>query len=109
LEKNAGCGLMQINKESILGFLADTGSAFIANVLTLGAVGAVTYWVILPQINKQPLPSWEYKIVAPDDLTIKEQLNIYGIEGWEIVSARRATNSETSTASYEIILKRKSR
>ena len=47
---------------------------------------------------------WEYKIEAIPDLIFIESMNMYGKNGWELVSARRAVND--GTASYECIFKR---
>ncbi|MDA7681348.1 DUF4177 domain-containing protein [Verrucomicrobiales bacterium] len=50
---------------------------------------------------------WEYRIVSPSDADFISILNDYGNDGWQLVSARRAINS--NTASYECILKRKAK
>jgi hypothetical protein len=52
-------------------------------------------------------PQWEYKIVSPEDYAFVIEMNDLGQEGWEVVSARRATNGEYSSPSYECILKRR--
>ena len=49
--------------------------------------------------------SWEYRLESPSDWSFESELNKFGQEGWELVFARRATNSSGS-ASYEMILKR---
>ena len=51
---------------------------------------------------------WEYKIVSPNDLTFDIEVNKLGEQGWELVSARRATSGSgySSSASYEMIFKR---
>lgn len=52
---------------------------------------------------------WEYTIESPSDLQLAERLLALGREGWEIVSARRATGmtaTGSTEASYEMILKR---
>lgn len=56
-------------------------------------------------------PKWEYKIEAIPDPSFTELMNSLGKEGWEAVSARRATSGEkdadgTPKMSYEIIFKR---
>ena len=50
---------------------------------------------------------WEYDIQAPKDASIVRDLNKLGQQGWEVVSARRATDAGSSAASYEVILKRR--
>lgn len=50
-------------------------------------------------------PQWQYMVVAPPDQMLESEMNRLGAEGWEIISARRATGAY-NTASYEMILKR---
>jgi hypothetical protein len=52
---------------------------------------------------------WEYRIEAPSDYALTEELDGYGRDGWEVVSARRATSGSgyATMASYEFILKRR--
>jgi hypothetical protein len=52
------------------------------------------------------MQKWEYKIDAPPDTNFPEHMNHWGAEGWEMVSARRATNESGYQSSYEVILKR---
>lgn len=55
------------------------------------------------------VPKWEYRIASPSDEDLQAQLRALGADGWEIVSARRATSSDgggRTAASYEMILKR---
>ena len=47
---------------------------------------------------------WEYKIEAVPDLIFTQSMDMYGKEGWELVTARRAVDD--GTASYECIFKR---
>ena len=62
--------------------------------------------VILPFVTfLRPIPRFEYKISSPSDYLFDTEMNALGKEGWEIISARRAT-SEFRSASYEVILKR---
>jgi hypothetical protein len=51
---------------------------------------------------------WEYMIASPNDLVFETELSKFGKEGWELVSARRATSGSgySSSASYEMIFKR---
>jgi hypothetical protein len=48
--------------------------------------------------------SWEYVIDSPGDEVLEERLESLGKAGWELVSARRATDKYS--ASYEMIFKR---
>jgi len=50
-------------------------------------------------------PKYEYMIVSPDDYTFTTEMNEYGEEGWQLVFARRASDS-SDIMSYEIILMR---
>lgn len=47
---------------------------------------------------------WEYTIEAPYDSSLETSLERLGNEGWELVSARRATGGVS--ASYEMIFRR---
>ena len=43
-----------------------------------------------------------------DDSRFKSRMNMLGKDGWELVTARRATSGyKNSTVKYEVILKRK--
>jgi hypothetical protein len=53
----------------------------------------------------RPIPRWEYVIENPGDSTFESRMDDLGSEGWELVSARRAT-SEFGPARYEMIFKR---
>jgi hypothetical protein len=56
-------------------------------------------------LNKQRAPRrFEYAVTAPLDATFESEMNELGKEGWEIVSARRATSA--LGAPYEVIMKR---
>jgi len=50
-------------------------------------------------------PRWEYRIETPNDIGFTTRMNTWGAEGWELVTARRA--SSLGDFSYEVILKRK--
>ena len=56
-------------------------------------------------------PAFEYMVTAPKDYAFDSQMTALGRQGWEVVSARRATSSSEydKTASYEVILKRQIR
>jgi hypothetical protein len=62
------------------------------------------------QAFKPSAPSgrYEYKIESIADADFQNSMNLLGMQGWEAVSARRASNgNETSpTFSYEIIFRR---
>ena len=54
-------------------------------------------------------PKFEYRIVAPADTTFETVMNNYGYDGWEAVSARRATSGAGYSRhyKYEIIMKKR--
>lgn len=64
--------------------------------------------VIRPSSPPPALAKWEYMIASPPDQEFDERMAGYGREGWELVSARRATSGsgEYSSAGYEMIFKR---
>ena len=49
---------------------------------------------------------WEYKIVAVPDRNFTETMDTIGADRWELVSARRAQDSETDRYAYECIFRR---
>jgi hypothetical protein len=53
-------------------------------------------------------PRFEYRIESPSDGSFDSDMNRFGRDGWEVVSARRATDA-LKIASYEVILKRRAR
>ena len=56
-------------------------------------------------------PRWDYTIKSVSDQRFVQEMLEMGSDGWELVSARRATsdteNPAPSTFSYEIIFKRR--
>lgn len=69
-------------------------------VLLLIASGAPFFSLL------KPTEKWEYRIESPSDYTIKTMMDIYGADGWELVTARRASDG-SKTMSYECIMKRR--
>jgi hypothetical protein len=55
--------------------------------------------------SKSEPAKWEYKIDSYGDESVVTTLNELGSDGWEVISARRATGYGGS-ASYEFILRR---
>jgi hypothetical protein len=52
-------------------------------------------------------PRWEYMIKDVPDSGFTDQMNDLGNQGWEAVSARRASDgADSATFSYEIIFRR---
>ena len=53
-------------------------------------------------------PTWEYRILSVSDTLFDETMGALGGDGWELVTARRASNgsSYTPVFSYECIFKR---
>ncbi|WP_417387905.1 hypothetical protein [Gimesia sp.] len=56
-------------------------------------------------LGSPTLQRWEYDIISPSDSVVVEKLNLLGAEGWEVVSARRATGYDNE-ASYEMLIRR---
>ena len=77
-------------------------------VFLLALIGLVGYSIFLPDPQPEPagVTNWEYCIESPSDFLLTATLNSLGADGWEMVSARRAVDSETNIASYEMIFKR---
>jgi len=54
--------------------------------------------------DKLATPRWSYAIIAPSDTNFQMELAKAGLNGWEVVSARRAVTKEVPA--YELIMKR---
>jgi len=65
--------------------------------------------VLRPASAPPAAARWEYKLESPPDFIFEERMAKYGRDGWELVSARRATSgiAESGSASYEMIFKRR--
>lgn len=77
--------------------------------VTLSALLAIIVAInALPLFKAGPIgakPSFEYRVDAVPDLQFDERMSALGDDGWELVFARRASDSG-STMMYEVILKR---
>ena len=54
--------------------------------------------------------AWEYKIASISDESFEREINVLGIDGWELVFARRASVGELGgdhSFVYEMIFKRR--
>ena len=52
-------------------------------------------------------PQWEYTLKDVPDADFTDQMNEMGKDGWDVVTARRASDgNDTPTFSYEIVFKR---
>lgn len=73
------------------------------------AVGVKTENVELRLRDMRVVPGWEYRVEAISDLGFTAEINRLGAQGWEAVTARRASDGATyyPTYSYEIIFKRR--
>jgi hypothetical protein len=76
------------------------------------------FLVLFFGLRGSTVPKFEYKITAPEDYELEMKCNEMGADGWEMVTARRATHEEPyipgvqsrhDEASYEIIWKREVR
>jgi len=83
----------------------------IGNTSTLVSVVAIFLLVFIAwkAIEAQKPPRFQFMVAAPTDSTFSLEMNELGREGWEIVSARRASSGEgyARSFSYEVILKRR--
>ena len=91
-------GFLDFLVASILGLL------LINSFAITGMLASQIFGVAEPA-TKSALTEWEYKIDAPYDETFESSMNIMGRQGWELVSARRAT-SKYGSPKYEMIFKR---
>lgn len=63
--------------------------------------GAFGYFSVFPA-------NYEYSITAFSDITLETEMRKMGMQGWEMVSARRAViDDNINTMAYEMIWKRK--
>lgn len=76
-----------------------TTQGYIIIVLVLIGLGAPVFGSL------RPTPKWDYRIESPSDKLFESEIKRLGDEGWELVTARRAT-SDYSGPSYEMIFKR---
>lgn len=53
-------------------------------------------------------PEWEYRVESPSDTVLIQSLDEYGKQGWEVIEARRASDS-LRNFSYEVLMKRRKR
>lgn len=61
--------------------------------------GSLSFLSIIPK-------TYQYTITTTPDLELNEKLDFMGENGWEMVSARRASIDDNMTMAYEIIWKR---
>lgn len=58
-------------------------------------------------LREEPkMPLWDYRIESIPDLSFESEMELLGAQGWELVFARRATDSRDK-ALYELIFKRR--
>jgi hypothetical protein len=57
----------------------------------------------LPSLGEN---KYEYLIIFPSDQDVCSKLSDYGSQGWEVVSARRATDEKKQYYAYELIMKK---
>ncbi len=79
-----------------------TKGQFMIVVGLLVAIVASNAARYVPPLN--PRPTFEYAIVAFDDVSLLKKINEAGANGWDLVFARRAVNDKES--SYEMIFRR---
>jgi len=59
----------------------------------------------LAEAPASSLPRWEYKIVGVQDVAFEPEMAALGLDRWELVTARRASDG-AGTMMYEAIFKR---
>lgn len=76
-------------------------------VILLGTIASL----LAIQTFDHPPEKWQYTVIAPNDANLENVLDKAGADGWEVVSARRASNgdSDNPTFSYELIMKKRGR
>ena len=89
--------------ESSDGITAAQGRIIIALLAVIAF--ALTAMAVLMMHATWSTPKWEYAVEVPPDIGFSRQMNRWGEEGWELVSARRASGAGR-TFSYEVIMKR---
>jgi hypothetical protein len=94
--------LKQMNNQQKINFEVQAGQ--IGYLKQINAQQKTNFEEIHLQLKKINTQKYEYKIVAPRDSVFEEKMNEYGQQGWELISARRATGDYS--VSYECILKR---
>ena len=77
-------------------------------ILLLVLALALSAYTAFSPVAVKSATHWEYMIEAIPDGSFEESINKLGAQGWELVSARRATSSvgENTEYSYEMIFKR---
>ncbi len=76
-------------------------------VLLLIIAGLLTALVLHLPAQGVVRPQWEYTLKDVPDADFTDQMNNMGKEGWDVVTARRASDgADTPTFSYEIVFKR---
>jgi hypothetical protein len=78
------------------------GTGFGGGLTWLAALGVAV--LLLAVFDR---PGWDHKVISHSDRQLDAELVKLGADGWEVVSARRATDG--GSAAYELILKRQRR
>jgi hypothetical protein len=60
---------------------------------------------LMPDPPAPPL-RWEYTVESPRDSHLVQSIDLLGEQGWELVTARRATSEDGDKPRYEMIFKR---
>ena len=81
-------------------------SGLLVPALLAGILGVQLLTGLATLFSKPAPVQWEYRVEAVPDITFTETMDLYGSDGWELVTARRAQDSVTDEFSYECIFKR---
>lgn len=68
---------------------------------------AILLALIVRGASTPAVEKWEYSVQSPKDATFDSDMNALGMQGWELVSARRASDRGNNVFGYEVILKRR--
>jgi hypothetical protein len=92
-----------VNPQNILANLNAQG--LLIPVLLAGILGVQLLSIMVTAMSQPGTVEWEYMIEGVPDRFFTEEMDDFGADGWELVTARRARNSD-GVYSYECIFKR---
>ena len=83
-----------------------TPAASVASAFLLAAILVLEFAQLRAATRAWSQPRWEYEVFSIDDGEWGTKAQDLGASGWEIVTARRASDSD-GTVAYECIAKRR--
>lgn len=91
-------------REEVTRSAEHTKKAGILSLISVLLLFAILVVEVFPSLRS---PSWEYRVESPGDSELQSKMDELGAEGWELVTARRATSGGGLFVSYEMIFKRR--